>query len=193
METGRFIRSREDLEGLVVGVNEQRPVYLRQVAEVTDGPTETTSMCGSGGPGGRETSNVKHETQELATYASPFTPHEIPGGDGGHCQAGRHQCRDGRRRMSSEKSRSMKGVTDSCRCARDGHARLRRNRRMRRPTSCSGISSLRWSRSWPFSDWRWDFARPWSCLVAIPLTLALDPVYVHAHRLHASIASRCLR
>jgi len=40
VETGRFIRSREDLEALVVGVNEQRPVYLRQVAEVTDGPNE---------------------------------------------------------------------------------------------------------------------------------------------------------
>ncbi len=40
VETGRFIRSREDLESLVVGVNEQRPVYLRQVAEVTDGPHE---------------------------------------------------------------------------------------------------------------------------------------------------------
>ena len=40
VETGRFIRSREDLESLVVGVSEQRPVYLRQVAEVTDGPNE---------------------------------------------------------------------------------------------------------------------------------------------------------
>lgn len=37
VETGRFIRSRDDLESLVVGVSEQRPVYLRQVAEVTDG------------------------------------------------------------------------------------------------------------------------------------------------------------
>ena len=40
VDTGRFIRSREDLEALVVGVNEQRPVYLRQVAEVMDGPNE---------------------------------------------------------------------------------------------------------------------------------------------------------
>jgi len=43
VETGRFIQSKEDLESLVVGVSEQRPVYLRQVAEVTDGPAETTS------------------------------------------------------------------------------------------------------------------------------------------------------
>ncbi len=43
VDTGRFIRSKEDLESLVVGVSDQRPVYLRQVAEVTDGPAEATS------------------------------------------------------------------------------------------------------------------------------------------------------
>ena len=43
VETGRFIQSKEDLESLVVGVSDQRPVYLRQVAEVTDGPAEATS------------------------------------------------------------------------------------------------------------------------------------------------------
>ncbi len=53
VETGRFIRSKEDLDGLVVGVNEQRPVYLRQVAEVTDGPSETNQYVwfGTGGDG----------------------------------------------------------------------------------------------------------------------------------------------
>ena len=45
VETGRFIRSREDLESLVVGVHEQRPVYLRQVADVTDGPAEAVSYA----------------------------------------------------------------------------------------------------------------------------------------------------
>ena len=43
VETGRFIRSREDLDALVVGVSDQRPVYLRQVADVIDGPAEATS------------------------------------------------------------------------------------------------------------------------------------------------------
>ncbi|MCP9472673.1 MAG: efflux RND transporter permease subunit [Nitrospira sp.] len=43
VEAGRFIRSREDLEGLVVSVSERRPVYLRQVADVIDGPAEVTS------------------------------------------------------------------------------------------------------------------------------------------------------
>jgi len=65
VETGRFIRSKEDLEGVVVGVNEQRPVYLRQVAEVTDGPTEATSYVWYGeGPGEDRSSLVRRESQE---------------------------------------------------------------------------------------------------------------------------------
>ncbi len=43
VETGRFIRSREDLESLVIGVSDQRPVYLRQVTEIIDGPAEATN------------------------------------------------------------------------------------------------------------------------------------------------------
>jgi len=54
VETGRFIRAREDLETLVVGVSENRPVYLRQVADVIDGPSEPTSYVWFGeGPSGR--------------------------------------------------------------------------------------------------------------------------------------------
>ncbi len=72
VETGRFVQSREDLERLVVGVNEQRPVYLRQVAEVTDGPAEATNYVwfglGAGGAGG--TLNVKRETKEPSSHES---------------------------------------------------------------------------------------------------------------------------
>jgi multidrug efflux pump subunit AcrB len=65
VETGRFIRSREDLESLVVGVSEQRPVYLRQVAEVTDGPAEATSYVWFGrGLAASRSSPVKPEVQE---------------------------------------------------------------------------------------------------------------------------------
>jgi len=80
VETGRFIRSREDLEALVVGVSEQRPVYLRQVAEVTDGPAEATSYVwfGVGAAGARETSDVKHETDAATSHLLPFTSHENP-------------------------------------------------------------------------------------------------------------------
>ena len=58
IETGQFIRSRDDLESLVVGVHRPlntgmaRPVYLRQVADVIDGPAETTHYVWYGeGPG----------------------------------------------------------------------------------------------------------------------------------------------
>ena len=78
VETGRFIRSKEDLEGVVVGVNEQRPVYLRQVAEVTDGPTEVTSYVWHGeGPGEGRSSLVKRESQEglrETLHEERFTP-----------------------------------------------------------------------------------------------------------------------
>jgi multidrug efflux pump subunit AcrB len=88
VETGRFIRSRDDLEALVVGVSEQRPVYLRQVADVIDGPTEATSYVWFGlGPGGaRETLNVKREAgllndasrDTLASLSARSGLHEFP-------------------------------------------------------------------------------------------------------------------
>ena len=80
VETGRFIRSQDDLDNLVVGVNAQRPVYLRQVAEVIDGPAEATSYVwsGLGAMGARETSDVKRETRDPTSHRSPFTSHESP-------------------------------------------------------------------------------------------------------------------
>ena len=80
VETGRFIQSRDDVDNLVVGVNVQRPVYLRQVADVIDGPAEATSYVwhGLGAGGARETSDVKRETREPTSHVSPFTSHESP-------------------------------------------------------------------------------------------------------------------
>jgi multidrug efflux pump subunit AcrB len=47
VESGIFIRNKRDLENLVVGVTEfgsaVRPVYLRDIADVTDGPGEVTT------------------------------------------------------------------------------------------------------------------------------------------------------
>jgi len=37
--TGRFLQTAEDVENLVVGVNQNMPVYLRQVATIQDGPS----------------------------------------------------------------------------------------------------------------------------------------------------------
>ncbi len=38
VKTGSFFQSAEDLESLIVGMNDGKPVYLRQVADVIDGP-----------------------------------------------------------------------------------------------------------------------------------------------------------
>lgn len=37
--TGKFLSSVEDVAGIVVGINNQMPVYLHQIAEVVDGPS----------------------------------------------------------------------------------------------------------------------------------------------------------
>ncbi|MDP1948472.1 MAG: efflux RND transporter permease subunit [Nitrospirota bacterium] len=72
LETGRFIRSREDLEALVVGVRDGRPIYLRQVADVIDGPSDVTRYVwfGLGAGGDRETGRTSD--------ASRATLHESP-------------------------------------------------------------------------------------------------------------------
>lgn len=81
VETGRFIRSREDLESLVVGVHDQRPVYLRQVADVIDGPGETTQYVwfGEGPSGAREALGASRESAvSESPHASPLTLHDAP-------------------------------------------------------------------------------------------------------------------
>ncbi|HSW50622.1 MAG TPA: efflux RND transporter permease subunit [Bryobacteraceae bacterium] len=40
LETGEFLRSAADVEGVVVGVANNRPVYVRHIAEVSDGGEE---------------------------------------------------------------------------------------------------------------------------------------------------------
>jgi multidrug efflux pump subunit AcrB len=43
VETGDFLRTAEDVGSVVVGVSGGRPVYLRDVAEIRDGPAERTN------------------------------------------------------------------------------------------------------------------------------------------------------
>jgi multidrug efflux pump subunit AcrB len=38
VETGNFLNTTEDVASLVVGINQQQPVYLKQIAKVEDGP-----------------------------------------------------------------------------------------------------------------------------------------------------------
>jgi multidrug efflux pump subunit AcrB len=46
--TGQFLSNSEDVENLVVGVNKNMPVYLRQVATVQDGPSTAKSYVSFG-------------------------------------------------------------------------------------------------------------------------------------------------
>ncbi len=38
VESGRFLQSKEDVENIVVGVQQNQPIYLKQIASVIDGP-----------------------------------------------------------------------------------------------------------------------------------------------------------
>ena len=46
--TGQFLSNAEDVENLVVGVNKNMPVYLKQVATITDGPSTPRSYVSLG-------------------------------------------------------------------------------------------------------------------------------------------------
>lgn len=46
--TGKFLTSSEDIENLVVGVNNNMPVYLKQVATIQDGPEKPNSYVSFG-------------------------------------------------------------------------------------------------------------------------------------------------
>ncbi len=48
VETGNFLTSSDDVASLVVGVHDGSPVYLRNVAEVIDGPEEPVQYVGFG-------------------------------------------------------------------------------------------------------------------------------------------------
>ena len=46
--TGRFLETAEDVENLVIGVNKNMPVYLKQVATIQDGPSSPKSYVSFG-------------------------------------------------------------------------------------------------------------------------------------------------
>lgn len=46
--TGQFLATQEDVENLVVGVNQNMPVYLKQVASIQDGPSTPKSYVSFG-------------------------------------------------------------------------------------------------------------------------------------------------
>jgi multidrug efflux pump subunit AcrB len=60
--TGKFLTSADDVEDLVVGVNKNRPVYLKQVASIQDGPATAKSYVSFGyGKANEKYKNVQSE------------------------------------------------------------------------------------------------------------------------------------
>ena len=57
VETGNFLTTADDIANLVVGINQQQPVYLKQVAQVEDGP-ETSNQYVLFGYGKADTSKA---------------------------------------------------------------------------------------------------------------------------------------
>jgi multidrug efflux pump subunit AcrB len=55
--TGQFLATSEDVENLVVGVNQNMPVYLKQVAAIQDGPSTPKSYVSFGYGKGNEKFN----------------------------------------------------------------------------------------------------------------------------------------
>ncbi len=69
VEAGAYLQSADDVRNLMVGMHGNKPVYLRDVAEVTDGPEEATSYCRIGfGPGDEKSqkSEVRSQKSESA-------------------------------------------------------------------------------------------------------------------------------
>jgi multidrug efflux pump subunit AcrB len=54
VETGNFLESAEEVKQLVVGTFEQRPVFIGDVAEVTDGPDQPSRYAWIGNAGGEQ-------------------------------------------------------------------------------------------------------------------------------------------
>lgn len=69
LTTGNFLTSDEDVEQLVVGVNKNMPVYLKQVATVQDGPSSPRSYV-SFGYGNQNEAKAKNASEYPAVTIS---------------------------------------------------------------------------------------------------------------------------
>jgi len=71
LETGPFLSRAEEVRNLMVGMHADRPVYLRDVAQVTDGPEEAVSYTRIGfGAGAIRESGIRNQVSD----PGPRTP-----------------------------------------------------------------------------------------------------------------------
>lgn len=70
VETGMFLQNAEDVGNIVTGVHGERPVYLKNVAEIIDGPEEPASYVLTGfGPAGNQIGKTGTGMYEAVTIA----------------------------------------------------------------------------------------------------------------------------
>ena len=77
LTTGRFLTSQEDVENLVIGVNAQMPVYLKQVATIVDGPATAQNYVAFG----YGKANVKHKDFKSEYPAVTISIGKVKGAD----------------------------------------------------------------------------------------------------------------
>jgi multidrug efflux pump subunit AcrB len=68
VESGPFLQNAKEIGSLVVGVYHRRPVYLRDVAHIEDGPAEATTMTRIGFGPGYEKKPGEPEVDQDADY-----------------------------------------------------------------------------------------------------------------------------
>jgi multidrug efflux pump subunit AcrB len=75
VETGGFLQDADAVAGVVIGVHDQRPVYLRDVADIVDGPEEPANYVFNGkGPSAQFSHVLGAEGDILAQDAGPIAP-----------------------------------------------------------------------------------------------------------------------
>lgn len=75
VKTGEFIRNKRDLENIVVGFFNNKPVYLRDVAKIEDGPGSIKDYVTMGfGPASKEPLSVKDNTYPAVTISIAKRP-----------------------------------------------------------------------------------------------------------------------
>ena len=74
LQTGTFFKDARDVAGTVVGVADGRPVYLRDVATITDGPEEPSNYVLYGSGRGDRNLNASHQEEAAVTLSVAKRP-----------------------------------------------------------------------------------------------------------------------
>ena len=77
LQVGTFFRNSDDVGAVVVGADQNRPIYLRDVATIVDGPAEPSNYVLFGRGTGRGAAAPSPRPARDEGVASPRTPSEI--------------------------------------------------------------------------------------------------------------------